>query len=547
MFTGFRFETTLRLAGGGSLRLAFGADAWRTRGFELDIGETEVVLSRLTPTGPKRMATVRRPAATEGGVALRVRFQGRLEVRIDGKKIAPRRGWSGVAGGAGRLVLGAAGGVVRLEGCRLEATLGAASRRRIQRIAAQGAPSLPPPPRSLPLLGPLARIDRGRLVAGLPDQDAAALWRLRGLAIAGRTGEALREASVLADRHPKAPGPPWLLGAVRMLGLADASGALAPLALADDLCGAAGLRGDANWMLGRLTAADSAYAADDDLGGRALVAWARGDRGPALELVREAEMRGCSRRGQRIRLVEDLALLHAWKPLARATIGPVTGLSDLDAPRARRVVSLARPFLHSADGWLPGKVSEQPLTVLLCADPRTFALWNERLGGARFEEADGIYRPGAGLIVLLDDDDDDVMRRRLQHELVHHLIYQRAWVLPRPFEEGLCEYLSGARPLGRTLTGLGSLVPGRFDLVSRMAEARHLEDPVEVLLRRDLRDGDRGREDYAQAWAAVHLMSISGHLKTALAGLPALEKFLRATLTRAALRAHVLGLKGQRQ
>ena len=203
---------------------------------------------------------------------------------------------------------------------------------------------------------------------------------------------------------------------------------------------------------------------------------------------------------------------------------------------------------------MPGESSPKPLTVLVCAARDVFAQWNDRLGGARFEEADGVYRPGAGLMVVLDDDDGEVLRRRLQHECVHHVVWERGWAMPRPFEEGLCELLAHGRPAGRTIVRLDTPAGGRAGLARQLAEGGNLEAPATVMLRPELRDGDRGREDYAQAWASWWTLAgrrkgdvILGEL-ILLAGDPKrrleLEAALDAALSRSAV-AERLGELGR--
>merc|ERR1712034_233049 len=62
-------------------------------------------------------------------------------------------------------------------------------------------------------------------------------------------------------------------------------------------------------------------------------------------------------------------------------------------------------------------------------------------------------------------------------------------------------------PHGRIMAAAERLVPGRFPLARDLALEGRLEPPADVLLRDDLRDGDRGREDYAQAWAALCVLA----------------------------------------
>jgi len=149
------------------------------------------------------------------------------------------------------------------------------------------------------------------------------------------------------------------------------------------------------------------------------------------------------------------------------------------------------------------------LTVLACGTDAVYERWNERLGGVRFQDSDGVYRPGTGLLMILDDDDPEVVIRRLQHELVHHVVWERGWALPRPFEEGLAELLAQS-PSGDVSRSLKILVPGRFQLARDLASGRSLADPAELLLGDDLGDGRRGREAYAQAWAALWALGSRG-------------------------------------
>ena len=506
LVTGFTFLGKVRERGGGSLRIAFGADPWRSRGYEVDLGVPggEVVLFRLNPAGATRVGAAARPPAADGGwSSVRVRVTGSsLQVSIEGVNVKPRGGWRMGSAAEGRLLLGAAGGLVRIASPRLEAWLAAKTLSRIR--LEQGREPVPelPEARAIPLQGPLDLVPRDDLVRGLGDEDAGLVEGIRRRATAGEVSIALRQAEGVRRRCPDAAGAAFLVGAIRMLDATNVAAAIGPLRAAGELPGARALLGDALWSIGDLGGADRAFTAAGDLGGQALVAWARGDARRAAGLVRGGEAKGCRAAGRRLRLVEDLMLLQAADGLHDASAEELSVRSDLDASRAQRVLRTALTFLEACRGWLPGKADPRQLTILACGSRATYARWNSRLGGARFVEADGIYRPGTGFLVVLDDDDDGVLRRRVQHEVVHHVVWERGWALPRPLEEGLAEMLAQAPP-GRIAAALKKLVPGRFPLARDLAREGRLEPPVTVLMRDDLREGDRGREDYAQAWAAL--------------------------------------------
>lgn len=505
--TGFSFAATIRRAGGAGLRLAFGADPWRTRGWELDCGGPgrDAALYRLSVEGPERVSSVAWPKAAKPGGAHRIEVGltgTSLTLSIDGKKRSPRGGWRLGSVVSGRFHLGAADGAVRMEDMSLSFSLASQSRRRLAVTEARGALSPLPSPRVVPLQGPLDSIDAGLLGEGLEPDAAARLLEIRAQAVNGKVREALAALKTFRKKHPAAVGPAFVAGATRMLELADAPGALADLRRARSFPRAEALLGDAAWMIGDLQTAHAAYRRSGDVGGRALVHWARGRRERAIELAKAGRSRGCRRAGQRLRLVDDLAMLESWPEFFRADHERVHVISDLSKARAQRALRMTLPFVQAIDGWMPGESAPAPLTVFVCGARDVFAQWNDRLGGARFEEADGIYRPGTGLLVVLDDDDGEVLRRRLQHECVHHVIWERGWAIPRPFEEGLCELLAHGRAAGRTIGRLDSVAPSRILLARQLARDGQLEDPSDVLMRLEMRDGDRGREDYAQAWAA---------------------------------------------
>lgn len=510
LVTGFSFEARLRERGGGSLRIAFGSDPWRSRGYELDLGVPggEVVLFRLRPAGAVRVAGVARPAAADkGGSGVRVRVTGSsLQVTVEGSKLRPREGWRMGAVSEGRLLLGAAGGVVRLEEPRLEAWLGSRTLSRLRTAQHQGPSPELPPARAIPLQGPLDLVARADLVRGLGEEDARLVAGIRRRAVAGEVSGALRDAQAVRRRCPEAAGVAFLVGAIRMLDAANTAAAIDPLRVAADVPRARALLGDALWSIGDLAGAERAFAAAGDRGGQALVAWANGDSERAARLVRGGEAGGCRGAGRRLRMVEDLMLFRVAGGLYDASATGLLVRSDLDASRAQRVLAMASAFVEACRRFLPGKSAPRPVTILACGRGETYSLWNTRLGGARFAEADGIYRPGTGLLVVLDDDDDQVVRRRVQHELVHHVVWERAWAPPRSLEEGLAEMLAQA-PQGRIAGAAEQLVPGRFPLARDLALEGRLEPPADVLLRDDLRDGDRGREDYAQAWAALWVLA----------------------------------------
>jgi hypothetical protein len=550
----FKLTAGLEFRRGGALAIAFGTDPATTRGFRLDIGgePAEVTLWELEPTGPRLASRVALPRG-EGERPLEITCTGsRVRVRIGGRVLGGPGGFP-LKGGVrdGRLLFGAKTGVARLVGPVLDVSLSDASRQRAAFLARRG-PLVPlTPPRAIPLLGPVANVDSEVLCRDLPPQGAEQLERARRHVIAGEYEDALRTALEVAESWPEAQGPRFLIGAIRVIHEGDAWEAKDFLRRARGIPGALALLGDAKWMLGDLDGAAALFHEADDAGGLALVSWSRGNQDEAKDRVRSASSGGCRRAGQRLRLVEDLALLHEWKTLARARKGRVQVLSDRGRATAERVAGLAHVFLAGADGLLPGKGTQLPLTVLVATDPEVFAQWNERLGGVRWEEADGVYRPGAGLVVILDDDDQAVMRRSLQHELVHHLVFERGWGLPRGLEEGVAEYLALARSTGETLTGLSALCPGRYAEALDLARAGRIATPEEILLTADLGDGDRGRERYAQAWAIVHWLCEGPASMTGggLAGLlacagdrEALRRHLQAHASREAVTAHLLGL-----
>ena len=143
-----------------------------------------------------------------------------------------------------------------------------------------------PKPRSVPLQGPLDSIEIADLRGNLDEPAVAALAELRQRAVDGKTQEVLEGLRALRAAHPRAVGPAYVAGALRMLELADAPGALEDLEVARDLPGATALLGDALWMIGDLQSADAAYRRAGDAGGQALVLWARGRRTKAAALAR---------------------------------------------------------------------------------------------------------------------------------------------------------------------------------------------------------------------------------------------------------------------
>jgi len=411
----------------------------------------------------------------------------------------------------GRLHLSARNGRVSLTEARLEAWLGSASAQRLRWLDQRAELEELPGPRDIPLQGPLDTIPVARLTEGLGEEDAQLALAIRRQAISGDTREALREAVRLRERSPEVRGPAFLVGAIRMVEATAPSAAVGPLRQAGSVPGARSLLGDALWAVGELDEAQRVFTAAADVGGQALVEWGRGRRDVARRLLAQASSRGCRSAGRRLRLLDDLILVSGAPEFAGkdAEGDGVLVRSDLHVSRSRRLAAAARRFLASCRAWLPGEGQPRPLTVLVCGTGAVYERWNQRLGGVRFQDSDGVYRPGTGLLMILDDDDPDVVVRRLQHELVHHVVWERGWALPRPFEEGLAELLAQS-PSGDVSRSVTALVPGRFRLARDLAGGGSFADPAELLLRDDLGDGRRGREDYAQAWAALWALGSRG-------------------------------------
>lgn len=512
-------EISGRLSGEHALIVTFGADPARTRGTELlvDVRNRQIHWrEHPRETGPEPLEAS--GSSDERERAFRLQLKGRsLSFEVDGRKVRLRGAARTVPRLAeGRIFLGASGPALRWAEPRVLV--------RMTREAARfvSDPGLTPPrlprPRPLAMSWPLDRFPWEGWSA-----EEAPPW-LEGLREADRrrrTGDlagAAERVREIAAQHPKAGTPHAYLGCLELrLGLRPGR-AVQAFARARELGGPFTERwaeeGDAELLLGRLDRALEAYGrasgAEARASGEALVAWARGDVVGARERVEALGRlagRGDRRTGLRLRALDEVLLIHDSRPVeigldrARDRRGRVTVWSDRDAAAAGRVAALVAPCLARLRQALDLGGGDAPVRVLALADRAAFDRWNARLGGSRFRDTDGIYRPVTRLVVVRDDADERLLRERLQHELVHLALHDAARSLPPVLEEGLAEWLAAENPRRGARVRFGQDV-----MWGRWARARELgrSDPIAVLLGDPGLEGGRALDAYAIAWATLH-------------------------------------------
>jgi hypothetical protein len=269
------------------------------------------------------------------------------------------------------------------------------------------------------------------------------------------------------------------------------------------------VRAEAAWRVGELLEARQLYASLQDETGLALVDWALGDASSVDRLSGDADYTPPDWRGYLLRELNALTNFPGWHQFKTDA---ALILSDMDGHWRSRGVSEMTSFQGAVIRYLrsEGVVAIRPIPqaiVGLCAKNEVFATWNKRFGGARFQEADGIYRQGQRTLFVQEDMDEQITRSLLHHELVHHILYHQALALPRMIEEGLAELLAHAPMAGTELRIQEAIAPGRLRDCMAILNRGTMQEPAQYILADEPFKRGLAQDAYAMSWAILHYMT----------------------------------------
>ena len=494
---------------GATLHLAVGCDQHLHEGFEVVLGDHVLLRPRPGTEASSRKSSRGIPASAWAKVS--VIWKGHfLRVHVNDEPCANVRVRDLRAG---RVYLGAKTATVRVQVKDLECRLTPQAEGRIKLLARPSRNLEPVLPvewsLGLPVQEPFLAILLPRLATGLgadgEDQirEVQALWR------EDRPLDAIARTEELLARTPAAEGPRLLLGMLLLYEHGDA-GRVDKLLRDLDKKGPAGvIRAEACWRTGQLEQAAHLFAVNEDPWGVALTRWTSGDE----EHVRRRLEDSSDVLGKNGWLARFLLHLKGWEGWHSAPgVNGMELLSDQRGHWNERGLTRTHLWASAVETWLKGEQipftgSSVPPLVLVCSDPRTFDLWNHQFGGARFMEANGVYRQGHRTLFIREDSDPKVTKSLLRHEFFHHMVYERMWVLPPMLEEGLAELLAHCEVSGTRLRVDRGVAPGRLAGFLKSVEMGHGLEPREVLLNMEPRDSRSGRVAYSTAWATLRLMA----------------------------------------
>ena len=502
-------EADLILDPGAEFHLAFGCDPDRTRGVGVSIGK-EIRLFAFRVKGPESLISVVAKPSEGAARRLRVSFASQsLRVSLSGNRTEVLRVRTP---DPGRVFFGASGSGVVLQNTKFQGTLSSTMVHRLRELSDERPFPEPPPLGSTPIFLPWEVLPESELI---PSGVASARQNLEEIRDAARRGHIVQAFDLAESWRRTAPASeePSLLLAMMELAIRGNAGRARGLLMdhggpdRPDLFRR--VRAETAWRLGELDEAKWIYEGLADPHGLALVAWARGEVQPAAALCDPGAPAATDWRGSLILELNNLWSHGAWHRDETEEAIILSDVPGLWRERGLRQIgafqtAVLRTFEQEG---LPARRPVARPIVVLCARDEVFDAWNRRFGGARFKEADGLYRQGQRTIFLREDPDPLVTQRRLHHELVHHLVYHQALSLPRMLEEGLAELLAHA-PLSGTELRLGEAVaPGRLKDCQRVLGTGLFPDPRSRVLGDESDRLIDNQNAYAVSWATLHWLA----------------------------------------